>query len=188
MEKLTKSWSTLTIKSIDDDKRIITGIASTPSTDRDGDIIEPEGAKFALPYPLLAGHNHNTPIGEVISSKVTSKGIEITANIVKDSGLAYVDEAWMKIKAGLMKGLSIGFRAKEYAFMDNGGIHFKEYEIMELSTVTIPANQDATITSIKHYCGLDCKNDSAELDIKRAATIKRADVLMAKNKLILRNT
>ena len=48
---IEKSWSTLELKSVDSEKRIITGIASTPNTDRDGDIVDPKGAKFSLPFP-----------------------------------------------------------------------------------------------------------------------------------------
>jgi hypothetical protein len=33
--------------------------------------------------------------------------------------------------------------------MDGGGIHFLKTEVLELSLVTIPANAEATITSVK---------------------------------------
>jgi hypothetical protein len=33
--------------------------------------------------------------------------------------------------------------------MENGGIHFKEWEWMELSLVTIPANSEAIISAVK---------------------------------------
>ena len=48
-----------------------------------------------------------------------------------------------------LRGVSIGFRALEYSYMDGGGIRFTECEIYELSLVTIPANAAATIQSIK---------------------------------------
>lgn len=153
---MTKAYSTLQIKSVTDtdDERIITGIASTPSTDRDDDILEPMGAKFALPIPLLWQHNHNQPIGEVISATVTDKGIEITAKIAKiaDDGKLKdrLDEAWQSIKSGLVKCLSVGFKIKEYNYLENSwGLHIKEWEWYELSVVTVPANPDAMITSVK---------------------------------------
>lgn len=153
---MTKAYSTLTVKSITDtdDERIITGIATTPSTDRDDDILEPLGAKFALPIPLLWQHNHNQPIGEVISATVTDKGIEIIAKIAKisDDGKLKdrLDEAWQSIKSGLVKCLSVGFKIKEYNYLENSwGLHIKEWEWYELSVVTVPANADAVITSVK---------------------------------------
>jgi phage head maturation protease len=60
-----------------------------------------------------------------------------------------VDLAWDAVKAKLVRGVSIGFRALEYAFMDGGGVRFSEVEIYELSLVTIPANASATIQTIK---------------------------------------
>ncbi len=181
MENITKSYSTLQIKSIDTEQRIIKGIASTPSTDRDGDIVESRGAKFSLPYPLLAQHDHNQPIGEVVESRVTSKGIEITAKIVKGSGLGYVEDTYKKIKAGLIKGLSIGFRGIDVKHLEKG-MHFKTYEILELSAVTVPANQDASIQSIKHYCGSSCRKKSVDLRNRKTELSKRAAAYLNDNK------
>lgn len=146
-----KSWSTLTIKAIDDEKRIIKGIASTPSTDRSGDIVEPKGARFTLPIPLLSQHDHSSPIGMVKSARVTDQGIEIEAEIPKNSGLGYVDKAWMQIKSGLVRGLSIGFRGTKAEPIKGGGLRFKEWQWLELSCVTIPCNADANIMAIKKF-------------------------------------
>jgi uncharacterized protein len=147
----TKSWSTLEIKSFDDSQRIIRGIASTPSTDHALDVVEPRGARFVLPLPLLAAHDHNAPIGMVKFARVTDAGIEIEAEIAKDSGLDYVEKAWRQMKAGLVRGLSIGFRATKAEPIKGGGYRFKEWKWLELSAVTIPCNADASITSIKRF-------------------------------------
>ncbi len=155
---MTKAYSTLKIKSVTDngDERIITGIASTPTPDRDCDIIDPKGAKFALPIPLLWQHNHNQPIGEVVEATVTDAGIEITAKIatITDEGALKnrIDEAWQSIKSGLVKCLSVGFRSLDYAYhKDDYGLDIKEWEWYELSVVTVPANPDAIITSLKDF-------------------------------------
>lgn len=154
---MSKAYSTLKVKAVTDDgdTRTITGIASTPKQDRDNDILDMVGAKFALPIPLLWQHNHNQPIGEVTDATVTEDGIEITATIVKideDGALkTRTDEAWQSIKSGLVKCLSIGFRPLEYNYLeDSWGLHIKEWEWYELSAVTVPANPDAVITSVKN--------------------------------------
>lgn len=152
-EKNEFAYSILTIKSVDEDKREITGIATTPEADSVDDIVEPEGAEYKLPIPLLWQHDSQQPIGEVYAAKTTSKGIEIKARLVKVAApsqlAARLDEAWQSIKTGLVKGLSIGFRPLEYAFLDDGGIRFTRWKWHELSAVTIPANSSANITSIK---------------------------------------
>jgi HK97 family phage major capsid protein/HK97 family phage prohead protease len=142
--------STVVFKSVDDVKGIIEGIASTPSVDRVGDIVEPKGAEFKLPIPLLFMHQHTKPIGEVLSAKVTDAGISIRAQIAKDVPVAFIQEAWELIKGGLIKGLSIGFKPKETADIEGSwGQRFTKWEWLELSAVTVPANQDASITALK---------------------------------------
>ncbi len=147
------AYSLLTIKTISEDKREITGIATTPESDRAGDIVESDGAEYKLPIPLLWQHDSSQPIGEVYDAKTTKNGIEIKARLVKvdaPSQLAgRLEEAWTSIRTGLVKGLSIGFKPLEYAFMDDGGIRFIKWAWYELSAVTIPANASASITSIK---------------------------------------
>lgn len=152
-----RAYSTIVVKAIDEEKREITGIASTPNTDRYDDIVEPAGAEFTLPIPLLWQHRHAEPIGQVVRAKVTDAGIEIVARLVAPTSdmpnqlVARLQEAWSSIKTGLVRGLSIGFTPKEYSFMDSGGVHFLRWDWHELSTVTIPANVEGTITSIKSF-------------------------------------
>jgi len=151
---MQRAYSLLTIKSVDDDKRIITGIATTPETDRVGDIVEPKGAEFKLPIPLLWQHDSDKPIGHVTAAKVTDAGIQITAQIEREDepGLLkdQLDYAWQCIKKGLVRGLSIGFKEQEYARIDGSyGLRFLKWLWLELSAVTIPANGSATITAIK---------------------------------------
>lgn len=148
-----RAYSVLEVKAVDGETRKITGIATTPSVDRVGDIIDPMGVKFQNPLAFLWQHDHRAPIGTVTFSKPTDKGIEFEAEIAKvdEPGALKdrVDEAWQSIKAGLVRAVSIGFRPIEYSFMDNGGIRFSKTEVYELSAVTIPANAEAVITAVK---------------------------------------
>lgn len=148
-----RAYSVLSIKSIDDDARIIRGIATTPTVDRVGDIIEPLGVKFSNPLAFLWQHQHDKPIGSVKFDTPTKDGIGFEATIasVDEAGTLKdrLDEAWQSIKAGLVRAVSVGFRPIEYSYMDSGGIRFTETEVFELSAVTIPANSDALITTIK---------------------------------------
>ncbi|WP_277977394.1 phage major capsid protein [Pantoea endophytica] len=145
--------SLLMVKAVNEDTREITGIATTPSPDRYGDIVMPEGAKFQLPIPLLWQHDHQSPIGQVTNAKVTAEGIEIKATLAQAEApsqlAARLEEAWQSIRLGLVKGLSIGFRPIEYAYIDEGGIRFTSWEWYELSVVTVPANAEGTIQTVK---------------------------------------
>lgn len=148
-----RAYSLLEIKAIDEDKREISGVATTPEPDRSGDIVEPLGAKFAPVIPLLWQHRHDMPIGEARLSAPTKAGIGFVASIAKITEPGplkdIVDMAWQAIKARLVKGTSIGFNPTAFDYMSEGGIRFREYEIYELSAVTVPANASATIQAIK---------------------------------------
>jgi HK97 family phage prohead protease len=148
-----RAYSMLTIKSVDEDKRIISGVATTPTVDRVGDIIDPLGVKFENPLAFLWQHRHDQPIGECKFSKPTKDGIDFQARIASTDEPGTLkdrlDEAWQSIKMGLVRAVSIGFRPIEYAFMESGGIRYNECEVYELSAVTIPANSDALITQVK---------------------------------------
>jgi HK97 family phage major capsid protein/HK97 family phage prohead protease len=151
---LTRAYALLTVKGVDPQQRTITGIASTPQPDRMGDVVEPLGITFANPLPLLLYHNTQKPVGQVTFQAPTAAGLEFEATLptVLDPGTVRdrIEEAWTSIKAGLLAGVSIGFRSIEEAYnKDTGGFRFLKTEILELSLVAIPANAGATISSIK---------------------------------------
>jgi HK97 family phage prohead protease len=150
---MDRAYSLLTVKSVKEDQRIIMGIATSPSPDRMGDIVEPMGLRFRNPMPLLLHHQHDKPVGTVKFSKATKGGIQFEATLPKidEPGILKdrVDEAWHSVKHGLVAGVSIGFRALDFERMEKGGLRFTDAECLELSLVTIPANADATIQTIK---------------------------------------
>lgn len=147
---VNRAYSLLEIKSVDEERRTIEGIASTPTPDRMNDIVELDGISFKLPMPFLYQHNARQPIGKVISAKVTKAGLLIKAQLARPGVAAFIDEAWALVKEGLVPGLSIGFRAIEEAYnRETGGFHFIKTELFEISAVTIPANAEATIATVK---------------------------------------
>ncbi|WP_122523589.1 phage major capsid protein [Pseudomonas viridiflava] len=160
---MNRAYSVLEIKAVDEEARIITGIATTPATDRMDDVVEPKGAQFKLPIPFLWQHRHDAPVGNVTKAVVTAKGIEVTVQLAKidEPGTLKdrLDEAWQSIKAGLVRGLSIGFSPIESANIDGSwGRRFLKWEWLELSAVTVAANAEATIQTIK---SIDLKQRAA---------------------------
>ncbi len=170
---MQRAFAVLHVKNFDEDKREVSGIASTPSPDRSRDIVEPDGAKFADEIPFLWQHDHDKPIGIARLGTPTKSGIPFSAKIekVNEEGelKALLDKAWQAIKYGLVRGVSIGFRSLSHEYMDDGGIKFTEYEIYELSAVTVPANAEATITNIKQIVtGARVTGPVKLMDIKNA--------------------
>lgn len=171
------AYSTLEIKEMVDEngKRTFKGVATTPTADKVGDIVEPKGAQFKLPIPLCWMHNSSDPVGWVTSAKVTAVGIEIEGEFAKLDEPASLkdrlDTAWAMVKGKLVRGLSIGFKPIEYSRIDDTySYRYLKWLWLELSPVTIPANGDCSITSIK----------SADQAIRRAASGATASGLVVR--------
>lgn len=156
---MPRAYSALHVKEFTEDSQYvyIKGIASTPTVDRMGDIVNPMGAQFKTPMPLLWHHRHGEPVGEVTLAKPTKNGIPFEARIpvIKDLGILKdrLDEAAQSLKYKLVNFVSIGFTAVEGAvkILETGGYHFEKWNWMELSLVTIPAQPEAMITAVKSF-------------------------------------
>lgn len=171
--------TTLEVKGLNEGERMISGIATTPSVDHVGDIVESMGAKYATPVsiPLLWMHQHSQPVGTVTHVTKTESGISFQARIAKveEPGNLKnrVDEAWQTVRAGLVKGVSIGFTPikDQYEMLKGGGIRFKEWNWHELSLVTVPAQSEATIQLIR---SLDTQALRAATGQKQSARVEQS--------------
>jgi hypothetical protein len=147
------AYSILSVKSFDDEQRIIRGIATTPTPDRGDDVVDPLGVKFQNPIPFHLHHDKKLPVGTVSFDAPTTKGIAFTARIPKVSEPGIVrdrtDEAWHSAKYKLLCGISIGFRPLKAEQRPTGGLNLKSIEVVELSMVSVPMNAETTILSIK---------------------------------------
>ncbi len=153
---MNRAWSTLEVKAAQEvgGKRTFTGIASTISTDRMDDVVVPKGAKFKLPFPLLSQHNSQQPIGWVKAVRTSDKKIEVDCEVHNETEPGKLkerlDETWQMLKSKLIAGLSIGFNPIKSARIEGTyGYEIQEWDWLELSAVTIPANGDCSITAIK---------------------------------------
>jgi len=131
----------------------VTGMASTSDIDRVGDVIVPDawtkgGLDNYTKNPIiLFNHNYNNPIGKGTEFKVTDKGLEITAEISKaDPRVATL------VEQGILKTFSVGFRVKDADYLEEtGGLKITDAELIEVSIVSIPANQSAVFEVVKSY-------------------------------------
>ena len=155
VQSIQRAWSSFHLKNIDQELREITGVASTPSIDRAGDTVVPEGAVYVLPLPLIWMHQHDAPIGQVEDVKVSKSGLGIVARIAKVTEPGRLkercDEAWQCVTHQLVRGLSIGFKPLENGIeYVKGGVKYLCRELLEVSIVTIAANREAQIVSARN--------------------------------------
>jgi HK97 family phage major capsid protein len=177
---LHQTFGILHVKAVDTTERVFvfSGMATTPTLDRQGEIIEPLGVRFRNPIPLLLHHDKTKPVGSVTLGPVRADGVPFTATIpiVDEPGIVRdrTNEAIHSVKAGLYTAVSIGWRplgplAAAIQHVKDG-IKFLKSEILELSLVTMPANADATIDgallAIKAFAA---SGDSPELGVTSAS-------------------
>lgn len=184
--------SHLKIKSFNEAQGIFVGIASTPAPDRVKDVVEPKGAVFTLPLPLLAFHNHEKVIGTVEQATITEAGIEVVCRVLKDV-TQEAKEIWGLIQNGAMKGLSIGFKPTEQPEpLANGGYRFKKYEWLELSVVPVAMNGQASITATKSAHPtpqqkgkkMTISEQIRQFEVKKAEALAKMDALITKGDVL----
>jgi len=140
-----------------DDKRLyIAGMANANIIDRMDEVLDPRGldtTDYIKNSQLLAHHSYYAPIGQVETLDIEEDGVHFVA-WVGDPGKAPLTNMQKEIRSliaqGILKTVSVGFIPKKIrpgAYDDRGCIVdpwvIEEWELLELSVVAVPANQDS---------------------------------------------
>jgi HK97 family phage prohead protease len=98
---------------------------------------------------LLWQHQQSEPIGIIEQAFEDEYGLYIQGRLLLDVQKA--SEAMALLKAGAVKGLSIGYSPIRYRVEPDTGIRLlAEVDLWEVSLVTFPANEAAQVTVVKH--------------------------------------
>jgi uncharacterized protein len=97
---------------------------------------------------MLWQHNMAEPIGRWIDAREDSKGLYLRGKLTV--GTSRGRDAYALIKDGAMNGLSIGYRVATGGAAREGNVRvLKSVELYEVSLVTMPALDVATLESVK---------------------------------------
>ena len=137
-------------KLLTDEAGAISGIAwKYDQPDRIGDVIEAGAfAKAAFPLPMLPFHDMGDPIG-VWASAEDQGGAWIVKGKMLIDDVPRARQVRALVRAGAVKGLSIGFMTKKAVTRPGGGRTIKSLELFEVSLVTVGMHPGAKITSAK---------------------------------------
>jgi len=133
------------------DSIFISGYASANSVDRSGDVIPSsvweKGMLNYLANPIiLAHHDHDDPIGRMVEHKVDDKGLWIKARV------SAAAEIFNLIKDGVVTAFSVGFRVLDAEYNSAAELFvIKELELIEISVVSVPCNQDTLFSLSKSF-------------------------------------
>lgn len=142
------------VKAVEEDGELyISGYANTIDKDRYGDIVLPSAFdmdNYVKNPILLLQHDHKKPIGKVVEHEITDKGLWIKALVSSAAEDLY--KVKTLITDGVLKALSIGFRMKNGKYIAEDDVYvITELELMEISVVSVPANQDSLFEVSKSF-------------------------------------
>ncbi len=142
-----------------------TGILSPYNEVDDGnDIVEPGAFTKTMQergdtVPLLWQHKSDTPIGKLTLID-TPDALQVKGELLME--LPEAQKAYALMKAGIVKGLSIGYETIKKA-MDGGIRRLKEVRLFEGSLVTFQMAPSALVTAVKRRAeGLEAKDSFAD--------------------------
>ena len=126
-------------------------VMSDETVDRLGDVIHAKGwmlDNFRRNPVALFGHDSKAFIGRWSNVRVEGNRLLGRLELLEKGTSERIDELHAAIKAGVLRAVSVGFRALEAPQQRDtkdprGGVTFTKSELMECSLVSIPANPNA---------------------------------------------
>jgi len=158
----------LQVKSASD--QAFQGWASTPTVDREGEVVLPEALAAALRdymrNPIVTyAHDWLNPIGRTVEARATEAGLWVQMQLGRT---ARAREVWQLVEDRILRSLSIGFNAgPEDGFERDGLWYWRRIELLEIAVVPIPANPNAVISMARHL-GLDPRSPIAVQKARQA--------------------
>jgi HK97 family phage prohead protease len=126
-------------------------------TDNTNDRIEPGAFRKSLAEwaaqgrlpPLLWQHDPKQPIGRWREMHEDSHGLYVRGELFTDD-ISRAKEAYKLLREAVVTGLSIGYRARQsYRDQKSGVRVLTDIELLEVSMVTFPANEQARVRHVK---------------------------------------
>jgi len=162
----------------------IAGYANTTAKDRAGDIITASAwakgvENFRRNPVLLYQHKHENPIGKVSKITVDKKGIFVEADVSEAAETQHGIHTL--IKDGALKSFSVGFKVKDGKYnRDDDSMLITDVELLEISVVSVPCNQDSLFSVRKSFESTDdyaqfvenFKSEDKETKEEKAAKLK----------------
>lgn len=135
-----------------DDEVLI--ILSTAALARDGDVLVPQGCvldNYRANPIMLWQHNPDFPVANSEEISVEQDRITSLVRFAPPGVSRKADEVRGLVKAGIVRGISVGFEPLEMEPLDpkkpRGGQRIIRWELLEASFVSIPADTGAVVTA-----------------------------------------
>ncbi len=112
---------------------------------------------------LLWQHQWEKPIGVITALFEDALGLYMKGKLLLE--VAQAREAYALLKAGVVRGLSIGYSVKRSRRNPDSGIReLLDLNLWEISLVTMPANEAAQVTVVKSHITDDMEQLERAID------------------------
>ena len=180
---------TFEVKSFEtaDGERKFSGYANTfDHLDRAGDITQKGAFTKSIKEHIANGtkplmlmhHDTSRPVGVWEKLVEDAKGLYVEGRLTK--GVRDADEAYALLKDGALNSMSIGYKVIDDEYdMNKRANLLHEVSLFEISLVSIPANEQSTVMSVKSDDGVDTR--ALEQVLRDAGLSRReAKILLSK--------
>lgn len=172
------------VRSVNEENRQITFVASTEAVDRYGDIIRVAGWQLENykknPVFLFAHDSRQPPVGKTVEIHIENNppALVQTVEFADKETYGFADTVYRLFKGGFLRAVSVGFQPLEKPkfLLDEEeritGYEFTKQDLLELSAVPIPANPEALgrgMDPVHRAFALGVISDEEEREIRRRA-------------------
>lgn len=119
---------------------------------------------------MLWQHDPAQPIGVWTGMTEDSKGLFVKGRILRE--VQKGAEAYALMKEGVIDSMSIGYRTLESDYTAGGVRQLKELGLMEVSLVTFPMNDQATVTTVKDFNPRELERGLRDVGLSRGDAVK----------------
>jgi len=182
----------LLFKQYDSEVKVVEGeralnvTISTNAVDRSGDIVEPNGGKFVNfkknPVVLMAHDYSGLPIGKASDLKKTENGITAKVTFPEEGTYPLADTVYNMYKQKFMRAWSIGFiPTKSEEIKDEEGkknitgYRFLNWELLEFSACSVPANPEALTNMISKGIDIGLLKEEGLIEIVDGVDIEKVE-------------
>ena len=138
-----------------ENERAFWAVASTETPDRLGDVILQDGwiLDNFLKNPVVPwGHRYDIPPVAKAENVKIEDGKLIFKVVFPEPGVYdLADTVYELYKRGVLNAFSVGFIPIDYEPNEHGGMTYKKQELLEISAVSVPANQEALTMMYKAF-------------------------------------
>lgn len=135
-------------RALDESSRSVEYVCSTSTIDSHGTILRQNWRldRYARnPVVLFCHNSREIPVGTASNVRVENGRLMARVTFATEDVSEDAEECWRAVKAGLLRGISVGFLAHSYKWEmedDQERLVLDDLELLELSVCAVPSNPD----------------------------------------------